>query len=246
VVYIPDGTKGAPEIQMTETDITRKVELEIRTLFSLTVVNLVVAALALAMGVGLATSQITSGADGPGAIIGVILSVIAGLLLAGIGIRWLISVADVLDGIDDVKDGFEENRRIGNGTGITATIIQMMATYRLKRPTIHQMAAISKAAGILFAMGTFIQGMLFAILIPEASMLTLATGTVGLMFFGGFAIICLTMPGRLLGYTSEWDEYIANTERAEVLLKERLGGLDLGKFESVSDVDDGEQGERSA
>jgi hypothetical protein len=108
-----------------------KLKVELRTFFSLTILNVVVAALTLALGISLSVTplldMIDIGKFDPFSIILIGLGIAA---IAG-GFYWLMEIVEIMDGIDEIKTAYDE---LGEDEkdAVTSLIVRMMAYYHLE------------------------------------------------------------------------------------------------------------------
>ncbi len=201
-------------------DIYEKVGNEIRTLFGLTLVNMVMAALVMGFGTSFAVTQILATVEGDGTLFAMLIFAVVGIVAAAIGIRWLLSVVSVMEGVLDVREKYQENKK--DSEGITGVIVQMLATYRSKKSTLERMVKISKIGGVLFAFSGFLQLMAFLVTYTTGDTMTLLTGIVGVTVVFCIALVCFLIPKYYGQFSKRWDARIAKSCRAETELKEKM------------------------
>ena len=131
-------------------ELKTKCKNEIRSFFGLTVVNLVIAALIMALGIGLGVTQLLALVELGTIQLIPLLLVSAGFIAAVAGVYWLIKTAEILDGVDDITSAYEEIPQHDNQEQITGVLVQMIAHYRKNKPIIDTMTILGRIGGILF------------------------------------------------------------------------------------------------
>lgn len=110
----------------------------------------------MAFGVSITVQSIFPMIDAQGIFFPQIAYVVLGFLAAAVSIRWLVSSAEVLDGADELRVEYSEQKQGVNEEGLAGLIITMMAYYRENKSTIKTMVLISRIAGGCFLVsGTF-------------------------------------------------------------------------------------------
>ena len=131
-------------------EIKTKFKNEIRSFFGLTVINLVIAALIMALGIGLGVTQLLALVELGTIQLIPLLLVSAGFIAAVAGVYWLIKTAEILDGVDDITSAYEEIPQHDNQEQITGVLVQMIAHYRKNKPIIDTMTILGRIGGVLF------------------------------------------------------------------------------------------------
>ncbi len=207
--------------------IYNRIESEIRALFGVTVINLVMAALLMAIGVNIATSQIIPAFEDGNWII-IPFAVMVALVAGGIAIWWIISTVGVLESVSDIQDQFESLGKKDSVTEIdlTQTIVRLMATYRLKKPKIKQMMKVSYFGSILFFVGGILQALAFFVqYLDGIEGLGLITGIVGLVVIFCMSAAFFLVHRKYESYSRVYDKRILKNKESEKALKESMGGL---------------------
>ncbi|MCK5037491.1 MAG: hypothetical protein KAS16_00170 [Thermoplasmata archaeon] len=208
--------------------IYNRIESEIRALFGVTVINLVMAALLMGIGISIAITQITQALDGGNWLI-IPFAAILGLVCAGVGIWWIISTVSVLESVSNIQDQFSSlgPRKSVTEIDLTQSIVQLLATYRLNKPKIKQMMKVSYWAGILFAFGGMLQGFAFFIqYLDGMDGLELLTGIVGLSVILSMSVVFFLVHRKYQSYSRVYDRRISKNKESENTLKESMGGLE--------------------
>ena len=131
-------------------ELKTKCKNEIRSFFGLTLVNLVIAALIMAFGIGLGVTQLLV-LLGLGTILLIpLLLISAGFIAAIAGVYWLIKTAEILDGVEDISSACEQISPHDNQDQVTGVLVQMIAHYRKNQPIIDTMNILGRIGGVLF------------------------------------------------------------------------------------------------
>lgn len=129
---------------------------EIRHFFLVSLLNLVFAAIAIAIGVQYIVTAIIAQTIDP-AIPG--FPVIPGLRIFtgaiamccfGLGIGWILSTVRIYEGIVTVKDDLKKDGDAITGERLTCLIVRMLAHYRDNRKTIRTMILVCTLGGLCF------------------------------------------------------------------------------------------------
>ncbi len=208
--------------------IYNRIESEIRSLFGITVINLVMAALVMAMGISFGIDQILPALDAGNWIV-IPFAAIIGIVMAGVGIWWIISTVGVLESVSNIQDQFESfgARESVTETDLTQSVVQLMSTYRLKKPTIKKMMTVSYWGSILFFVGGILQALAFIVQwVDGIDQLALITGIVGLVVIFCMSAAFFLVHRKYESYTRVYDKRILKNKRSEKALEESMGGLE--------------------
>src|SRR5512137_625412 len=132
-----------------EVNTKEKFRTELRSFFGLTILNLMIGAMMLALGIALAVTNLLGMVDlGQVDLVSVLL-VGLGAVGMGAGFYWVIQIAQIMDGVDDIKTAYEE---LGEGEQekIAGLVVKMMANYRSNQQTVSRMIVLGKIGGALF------------------------------------------------------------------------------------------------
>ena len=205
-----------------EINTIERFKAELRSFFGLTILNLVIGAMMLALGISLAVTRMLGMMD-----LGQIdpLSVLfvgLGAAAIGAGFYWIIQISEILDGVDEIKTAYDA---LDNGEEAQAAgpIIKMMAHYRSNKTTISRMIVLGKVGGALF----IITGAL-GVVGAWASMVSsgFMAENIG-QLAGGLVALGVGIAGVLISryfslYTKVWDARLQETIKIEEVLEKKL------------------------
>jgi len=134
-------------------ELKTKCKNEIRSFFGLTLVNLVIAALIMALGIGLGVTQLLALVELGTIQLLPLLLISAGFIAAIAGVYWLIKTAEILDGVEDISSSCEQISKHDNQDQVTGVLVQMIAHYRKNQPIIDKMNILGRIGGVLFLAG---------------------------------------------------------------------------------------------
>jgi hypothetical protein len=199
-----------------------KFKAELRSFFGLTILNLVSAALILALGMSLSITQlldmIDAGHFDPFSAVLLGLGVIA---IAG-GFYWIMKIAEIMDGIDDIQTAYDELGEDERDT-VTSLIIRMMAYYRSNKPTISRMIALGRIAGILFLIAGALSMISAGASIASGGFDAESIGQLsGAITAIGVGIAGLLASRYFTIYSRVWDARLQETIRIEEALERKL------------------------
>jgi len=201
----------------------KRFKEELWSYFGLTILNLVIAALILALGISLGIMQILDMVESSRILVIPAILLSLGLMAVAFGFYWLIKVAEIIDGVDDIKTAFERIEGSANQEAITDLIIKMMAHYRANKPTILQMIVMGRVGGFLFLLAGGI-GMIGAVI-------QIATSGFDLIYVGqliggatafGVGVAGLAAARYFSIYSRIWDARLQEGAKAEDLLQQTL------------------------
>ncbi len=201
----------------------KKFKEELWSYFGLTILNLVIAALILALGISLGIMQILDMVESSRILVIPAILLSLGLMAVAFGFYWLIKVAEIIDGVDDIKTAFEKIDGSANQETITDLIIKMMAHYRANKSTISQMIVMGRVGGFLFLLAGGI-GMIGAVI-------QIATSGFDLIYVGqliggatafGVGVAGLAAARYFSIYSRIWDARLQEGAKAEDLLQQTL------------------------
>jgi len=204
---------------------------EIRQFFLVSLLNLVFAAIAIAIGVQYMVTAILSQTIDPvipgfPGMLG--LRIFAGaiaLICFGLGIRWILATVRIFEGIVTIKDDLEEAGNAITDERLTCLIVRMLAHYRDNHKTIRTMILVCTLGGGCFfvlgianslkALSVSTGGFAFTLdnlLLIPAMLLTLGIAGASLLssyYFSKFAKV--------------WDCRLHEIDESECTLKKTLG-----------------------
>jgi len=211
--------------------ILSQFRTEIRQFFLVSLLNLVFAAIAIAIGVQYVVTAILSQTIDPfipGFPVIPGLRIFAGaiaLICFGLGIRWILSTVRIYEGIVTIKDDLEKAGDAITDDRLTCLIVRMLAHYRDNRRTIRTMILVcTLGGGSFFALGIVNSlkalsvssgGFTFTLdnlLLIPAMLLTL-----------GIALASLLSSYYFSKFSKVWDRRLLEIGESECTLKRTLG-----------------------
>jgi hypothetical protein len=199
-----------------------KFKVELRTFFSLTILNVVVAALTLALGISLSVTpmldMIDVGKFDPFSVILIGLGIAA---IAG-GFYWLMEIVEIMDGIDEIKTAYDE---LGEDEkeAVTSLIVRMMAYYRSNKPTISRMIALGRIGGILFLIAGAVGMISGGASIASSGVMAENVGQLfGAVISFGVGIAAHLISRYFSTYSRTWDARLKETMKIEEALEQKL------------------------
>jgi len=206
-----------------EFETREKFKTELRSFFGLTVLNLIIGALMLALGISLAVTRLLGMVDAGQFDPLSVLMVGLGAVAIGAGFYWIIQIAEIMDGVDDIRTAYDklESGSQEQAAGLT---IKMLAHYRSNKTIISRMVVLGRIGGALFLIVGGL-GMIGA----GASILSsgLMTESLG-QLVGGVVAFGVGVAGLLISryfslYSKVWDARLEETARIENALEQQLG-----------------------
>ena len=131
-------------------ELKTKCKNEIRSFFGLTLINLVLAALIMAFGIGLGVTQLLALLELGKIQLIPLLLISAGFIALIAGVYWMVKTAEILDGVENINSAWEQIPTHDNQDQITDVLVQMIAHYRKNQPTIEIMSILGRIGGVLF------------------------------------------------------------------------------------------------
>jgi len=207
------------------TSIVMKLERELRSFFALAIMNIAFGGVAMALGISLGVQNVLAILEARNLLLPQLALTLLGFLAFGVSLRWLITSAEILDGVTDIKDDYERKKTNLVDENLTGLIVRMMAYYRENKSTIQKLTLVSKIAGVCF----FINGIVLLIntvtnVMSGASfgyILLLALATVGNFLVSSSGIF---IPRFFDRYSSTWEHRLDESSKVERELVEQLEG----------------------
>ncbi|PKL69176.1 MAG: hypothetical protein CVV30_06255 [Methanomicrobiales archaeon HGW-Methanomicrobiales-1] len=204
---------------------------EIRQFYLVSLLNLVFAAIAIAIGVQYMVTAILSQTIDPlipgfPMIPGLrIFTGAIALICFGLGIRWILSTVRIFEGIVTIKDDLEKAGDAITDERLTCLIVRMLAHYRDNHKTIRTMILVCTLGGGCFfvlgiahslkALSVSAGGFAFTLdnlLLIPAMLLTL-----------GIALASLLSSYYFSKFAKVWDRRLHEIDESECTLKKTLG-----------------------
>lgn len=177
-----------------------KIKSETRYFLALIIVSLAFGGMAMAFSVAAITNNamiLTSSFN----FAFVNLPLIAiGFIVAYLGIRYIISTAEVMDKFDNIQEKTGKNP---TREELTSQVVKLMGLYRDEKPQIKRMITISKIAGACFIVYAAIQPLLILFRGGELQVFPLVTGTIVILALGAVGFI---IPYFFKKYSVCWDK----------------------------------------
>ncbi len=206
-------------------DIRKKFNVEIRSFLGLTIINLVFGALAMGLGVSTVVNNIPYLLELSGiSILPIILVCIGGFVFL-LGLYWIISSVEILDGITDITEQNKNFKEKITDDYFTRLIIRMMAQYRSNKTIIHRMMFIGRIGGYMFIIAGIIN-ILLAFYNLNLSYITLdnlisIVGVVITLLLGFAIIIIVKYFNR---YTKIWEKRLSDSNKIDETLQTVIEG----------------------
>ena len=211
--------------------VLNQFQTETRHFFLVTLLNLVFAAIAIAIGVQYMVTAILSQTIDPvipGFPVIPTLRIFTGaiaMICFGLGIRWIISTVEIFEGIVTIKDDLEKAGSVITDERLTCLIVRMLVHYRDNYKTIRTMILVCTLGGGCFfvlgianslkALSVSSGGFAFTLdnlLLIPAMLLTL-----------GIALASLLSSYYFSKFAKVWDRRLHEIEESECALKTKLG-----------------------
>lgn len=123
---------------------------ELNSFFLVTLLNVVFGALAMAFGIQYIVASVLGLTDEePLSLIRIVTAAIS-MVGLGLGLSWMVSSVEILDGIDDIRNFLKENTKPVSDEITTCGIVRMIAHYRGHRKTIRTMILVCTIGGFCF------------------------------------------------------------------------------------------------
>ena len=201
---------------MTE-NLRSRFNAEVRSFFTLSLVNIVFAAITMAFGI----AGVVTGIQQLVALQGVELVSLStfplGVIAAVVGIWWLTQSAKILSDVNDLRDEAEKLPETSSDEESLRLMIEMMALYRDQRTTVQRMILFSRIGGAVF-IGLGVANVISAISTVPLQPLQLVGAPLNIAI--GFAAFYVSI---LFGrYSAAWESRLDETARAEAALKQTM------------------------
>lgn len=193
---------------------------ELRSFFALCILNLVFGALILAFGVQYIVTSVLALVQGGTSFGFVITQILAWGAIAFLGLRWIVSSAEVMSGVTDIQEEFRALEEPVSGEILTGLIVRMMAQYREHRKAIRLMTLVCTLGGALFlALGVWN--------LVQAGLTLGSGGSPYLSLLAAGINLTIGMVSLLLSswfrrYSRAWDLRLAEASRSEEALRHAM------------------------
>ena len=204
-------------------ELKTKCKNEIRSFFGLTVVNLVIAALIMALGIGLGVTQLLALVELGTIQLLPLLLISAGFVATTAGVYWLIKTAEILDGVEDISSSCEQISQHDNQDQVTGVLVQMIAHYRKNQPIIDTMTILGRIGGVLFLVGGSLS-LVYAVntLLTSGIVIEGISQLAGSIMAFGVGIGSLLIAKYFKRYSGDWVARLQEEHSIQEALKKKL------------------------
>jgi hypothetical protein len=217
--------------------IAIKFGRELNSFFSLTVINVVFSG--MAMGISLSFAIVNALAVVDMVMKGTIFtfsSVIAmwppsqvflaflGIVAAGLSMKWMISSAEILSEIDEIKQDYADESGKLDSDGLTSLIVKTIAYYRGKKKAIKRLGLFSRIGGICFLANAALA--INGALTPSAGFgaIGLALVLTSILLNIAIGIAGIIIPHFFSKYSATWEYRLNESAKAEQDFKKMVEG----------------------
>ena len=143
----------------------------------------------------------------------------------GLGISWIISSAEIMEGISEIREEFRSRQEPVSEETLTSGIIRMIAHYRENRKTIQRMILVCTLGGICF----LVLGIMNSL---ELISFSLTSGSFTLnsyllipsaLLTLGVALVSLLSSYYFRNFSKAWDLRLQEADRSGDMLKKSMG-----------------------
>ncbi|MFZ7137761.1 MAG: hypothetical protein ACOWW1_05025 [archaeon] len=208
------------------TKTVAKIQRELNSYQGLTTLNIVFGGLVMAFAISFIVQSINAMVQAQNLLIPQTLLAGVGFVAAGLAIRWLISSAELLEGVTDLKDEYNKNKTTPDNENTVNILVKMTAHYRQNKPTIKTMMTLSRIAGTCFLVsGAYI------LVTTAIGFSGFSTGQLFLQVLGaGFNLAMagasFAIPHFFGKYSKIWDYRLEETMKAEKQLQQQFGDFE--------------------
>jgi hypothetical protein len=200
-----------------------RLSREMRSFYSLIIMNIVGAGIAVAMGIAFVVRNVHPMIAArmiiwPEAIM-VALVVAGGVLV----FRWLIMGAEMMDEYQDVREAASGNEN-GGGDSATELIVQNMAFYRDHRESMGSLILGSRVTGAFFLVSAALQVQYLVSVLGSGSAFEAAFSLFGFSLVLVLGLAGVYIPRLFRRYEATWDRRLQESTEAERKLGELLEG----------------------
>ncbi|MCW4021892.1 MAG: hypothetical protein NWF02_01860 [Candidatus Bathyarchaeota archaeon] len=203
-----------------------KINRELNSYQGLVTLNLMFGALTMAFGIVFIVQGVLGMVEVQGLLLPETVMVTLGAIVAATAIRWLISSAELLDGLTDLKEDYNKNKASLNDENTVNLVVKLTSHYRENKPTIKTMMTISKIAGACFLITGAYNLVTAAIGFGDVSTWELFVQVLGAGFNFAIAGASFAIPHFFGKYSKVWEYRLEETTKAERQLQEQLGDFE--------------------
>lgn len=199
-----------------------KFARELKSLYNLTLMNLVFGAIATGLSLAFGITNILTFINQWVSIYLIPASI--GFLTFPFAISWLLASVEIMDGLDDMRNEYSKVKNLTNNEALTTLIVRMMAQYRAKKSTILKLILLCKIAAICFVINGLFLTIQLTLGMPLSD-LGLATSIASALINFGIGAVGLYIPRSFEKYSSCWEIRVKESALAEKELASLLEGL---------------------
>jgi len=204
---------------MTPTNNT--TEQEANSFLGLLIINLMLAALALGIGMSIiidpATKLLTAVPADALETVYRALSILVGMVSFGLGFSWLLTIAPIIGGVGRIHTDLDALKHNPDDTALTQLYIRLLSFYRDKYPTVQRMILFGRAGGLAFIVAGIVNTIVG---LTQAS----SYGFAGSLAIIGVGLGCLYFTRRFTDHAALWDQRLQDSKQAEDALGRHLTG----------------------
>lgn len=206
---------------------SRRFKTEIRHFYMICIMNFIFAALAMSFGISIFVQKLLSLTETTAITESVIYSVFILLLAVTAvisGFFWLLKSITIFEGVESIKDEFDEMGAGFSEEEITGLIIKMLSHYRDNKDSIGKMILVCTIAGICFFLLGIIKSIEFIIITPASVEFSLNCYLVipGMIFTLAIAFTSLYSSYYFSKFSKIWDVRLREIEESEKILQKTL------------------------
>lgn len=204
-------------------NIIKQINKEILIFIGLSVVNIIFAAIALAMGIVLIVNNIFYLIES-GQYIDLTLGyIIAGAGLTLIGFWWILHSASLMDFNTEIQFDFSKKKVDLTDEKITSIIVKMISYYRENSKNIKRMILISRTGGIFFIINGLLSTFDFISKLDSTFLITNNLMQIaGIILVFSWGILSFFIPRFISKFANFWEYRIKKSNEAEELIRKIL------------------------
>lgn len=198
---------------------------ELNSFFLVTLLNVVFGALAIAFGIQYIVASVLGLTDEEPLSLIQIMTAAISMVGFGLGLSWIVSSVEILDGIDDIRNFLKENTTPVSDEITTCGIVRMIAHYRGHRKTIRTMILVCTIGGFCFLALGIISSIEFFSFSLTSGTITLNSYLLipSVLLALSVALVSLASSFYFSKFSKAWDLREDEISRAEHELAETLG-----------------------
>lgn len=198
---------------------------ELNTFFALIILNLIFGALAMAFGIQFIIASVLGLTAGQATIELRALTGAISLICFGLGLMWVRSGAQILEGITGIRREFRNREEPVPDETLTCWIVRLTAHYRQNKQTIRWMILVCTAGGFCFLTLGMINSLEFISLSFSSATFTLNSWLLipSAFLALGAGLVSLASSFYFTQFSRTWDLRQEEISRREHELAEKLG-----------------------